>query len=183
MAGLVVLAFAWPHLRAGSRVLTPRGEQVVGRLGGPLRSRVWPRLKPVVQPAARTVAGPVRAARQRLEPVLEPVIRAVEEGYPVEPPRSSAASAPAVQSAQAAPSTPVPPGAAGSPAGSPGVVPARSESTGEESADDDDPAHRTLLSSLGEPDRTDDLIQPFRAGRAPARDPGPARDPAPASRG
>jgi hypothetical protein len=79
----VVLAFAWPHLRAGSPVLTPKGERVFGRLVPrvrALRRSVWPRVRPVVRPAVRTVAGPARAARQRLEPVLEPVIRAVEEG-------------------------------------------------------------------------------------------------------
>ena len=75
----IVVAFAWSPLRAGSRVLTPRGERVFGRLTGRsgfLRRAVWPRLRPVV----RTVARPARAAKQRLEPVLEPVIRAVEEG-------------------------------------------------------------------------------------------------------
>jgi len=87
----VVVAFAWPHLRAGSRVLTPTGERVVGRVGGPLRPLLAPfsavrrGLRRALRPATRTMGGPARAAGRRLGSVLEPVVRAVEEGSTVSP--------------------------------------------------------------------------------------------------
>jgi len=93
----VVAAFAWPHLRAGSRVLTPTGERVVGRVGGPLRPLLAPFsavrrfLRRALRPATRTMGGPARAAGRRLGSVLEPVVRAVEEGSTV-PPRPAAGS-------------------------------------------------------------------------------------------
>jgi hypothetical protein len=85
----VVLAFALPHLRAGSRVLTPKGEQLVDRVSDPLR--------PVLE-AVRTVAA--AASRDAAPPR--------EDAVPGNVPAAEAVPAEAVPAAETVPADAVP---------------------------------------------------------------------------
>jgi hypothetical protein len=87
LAFSVVAAFALPHLRAGSPVLTDRGVQLadpMARRLRPVTAAVWPRLRPVLRFARRAVhpliSPLVRAVRPRVAPLTEAISRAVEEG-------------------------------------------------------------------------------------------------------
>jgi hypothetical protein len=81
----VVVAFALPHLRAGSPVLTDRGERVARRLYRPLDpvTRVLlPRTRPLARFVCRAARPLVRAVRPWIAPLTEAISRAVEEGSP-----------------------------------------------------------------------------------------------------
>jgi hypothetical protein len=83
LAFSVVAAFALPHLRAGSPVLTDRGERLTRPLARRLRpvtAVVWPRLRPVLRFARRAVRPLVTALRPRVAPLTGAISRAVEEG-------------------------------------------------------------------------------------------------------
>jgi len=79
VASAVIFAFAWPHLRAGSPLLTPRGERLVGRLR-PVARVTGPVVRGVGRPVVQLLAPPARAAGRRLGPSLQSVLRALEEG-------------------------------------------------------------------------------------------------------
>jgi hypothetical protein len=90
----VVAAFALPHLRAGSPLLTDRGERLARRVARRLRpvtAWVWPRLRRMLRPLARLSRRAARpavhamrpamdAVRPRIAPVTSAIARAVEEG-------------------------------------------------------------------------------------------------------
>jgi hypothetical protein len=78
----VVAAFALPHLRAGSPVLTDRGERVARCLSRPLSpvTRVLlPGVRPLIRLIRRAVRPLARVIRPRVAPLTEAISRAIDE--------------------------------------------------------------------------------------------------------
>jgi hypothetical protein len=79
----VVAAFAAPQLRAGSPVLTDRGERLArswSRRLGPVTRVVTPVLRRVAQGIGRALRPLVRRLRPKVAPLTQAISRAVEEG-------------------------------------------------------------------------------------------------------
>ena len=79
----VVAAFALPHLRAGSPVLTDRGERVAERWLhrlGPVTRAVRPAVRPIARWAWARAKPLLGALRPKVAPLTQAISRAVEEG-------------------------------------------------------------------------------------------------------